>query len=117
MTTVEERQVTSQRSEAYGRVMKALADLGAAKLHRPEEATLREAADAMLFCEDFDGDPAAKKALASAGSLRVRLEEAERLTGETLDRLLFDIQACGPAAAGLSGVAEVGEVFLAGQAP
>jgi hypothetical protein len=93
--------VTSQRAEAYGRVMKALADLGAAKLHAPEQATLREAADSLLFCEDFSEDAGAHQALAKAGRLRVRLEDAERLTAETLDRLLFDVQACGPVAAGL----------------
>jgi hypothetical protein len=81
--------------------MKTLADLGPAKLHAAEEATLREAADSLLFCEDFSDDDGAHQALAKAGRLRVRLEEAERLTAEALDRLLFDIQACGPAAAGL----------------
>ena len=80
--------------------MKALADLTAAKLHGSEEATLRDAADSLFFCEDFTEDAAAREALAKAGQLRVRLEEADRLTAEALDRLLFDIQACGPAAAG-----------------
>jgi hypothetical protein len=94
--------VTSDRSEAYGRVMKTLADLGVAKLHGPEEATLREAADCLFFCEDFAADASAHEALAKAGRLRARLVEAERLTPETLDRLLFDIQACGPAAAGMA---------------
>jgi hypothetical protein len=82
--------------------MKALADLAAAKLHGPEDATFREAADAMLFCEDFTEHGSAYEALADAGRLRVRLEEAERLSPETLDRLLFDIQACGPATAGVA---------------
>src|SRR3954471_8596918 len=92
--------MTSQRAEAYGRVMKTITDLTAAKLHPAEEATLRNAADCLLFCEDFAEDIDANEALAQAGRLRVRLEDAERLTAETLDRLLFDIQACGPAAAG-----------------
>jgi hypothetical protein len=92
--------MTSQRAEAYGRVMKTIADLGTAKLHRVEEETLREAADSLLFCDDFAVDAEASEALAKAGRLRLRLEEAERLTAETLDRVLFDIQACGPAAAG-----------------
>jgi hypothetical protein len=92
--------MTSQRAEAYGRVMKTITDLTAAKLHPEEETTLREAADSLLFCDDFAGDAEASEALAKAGRLRVRLEDAERLTAETLDRLLFDIQACGPAAAG-----------------
>ena len=81
--------------------MKTLADLAGAKLHGPEEATLREAADCLLFCEDFADDAAAHQALAKAGRLRVRLGDAERLTEETLDLLLSDIQACGPPAAGL----------------
>jgi hypothetical protein len=92
--------MTSQRADAYGRVMKTIADLTAAKLHPAEEATLRDAADCLLFCQDFAGDADANEALAKAGRLRVHLEEAERLSAETLDRLLFDIQACGPTAAG-----------------
>jgi hypothetical protein len=92
--------MTSQRAEAYGRVMKTIADLTTAKLHPAEEATLRDAADCLLFCQDFSEDVDANEALAKAGRLRVRLEDAERLTAETLDTLLFDIQACGPAAAG-----------------
>lgn len=97
--------MTSQRAEAYARVMKTIADLATAKLHPAEQDTLREAADALLFCEDFAADAGAGEALAKAGRLRARLEEAQRLTAETLDRLLFDIQACGPAAAG-AGVAD-----------
>jgi hypothetical protein len=97
MTRVEEI-VTSERAEAYGRVMKTLADLATAKLHEGEAATLREAADSLLFCNDLSEDAGAHQALAKVGDLCVRLEEAERLTPEALDRLLLDIQACGPAA-------------------
>jgi hypothetical protein len=86
--------------------MKTLNDLAAAKLHAAEESILREAADSLVFCEHFAEDAAAHQALAKAGRLRVRLGEAERLTEETLDGLLFDIQACGPAAAGLPLAAE-----------
>lgn len=91
--------------------MKTLADLAVAQLHAPEEATLREAADSMLFCVDFAADREAGEALARAGRLRLRLEEAERISAETLDRLLFDIRACGPAAA---RVAEPAAVSAAG---
>ena len=87
--------------------MKTLADLSAAKLHAPEAATVREAADSLLFCEDFADDAGAQLALAKAGRLRVRLGEAERLTEETLDQLLFDIQACGPVAAAVPEPAAV----------
>jgi hypothetical protein len=105
--------VTTQRAEAYGRVMKTLADLAGAKLHGPEEATFREAADCLLFCEDFADDGDAHRALAKAGRLRVRLEEAERLTSEALDLLLFDIQACGPAVAGRPPLADEAEPAVA----
>src|SRR3712207_7704469 len=46
------RSMTSERSEAYGRVMKALRDLGPSKLLPNEVERLRDAADVLLFCED-----------------------------------------------------------------
>jgi hypothetical protein len=88
--------MNSERSQAYGRVVKAVDDLAGAKLHRDEQDTIRAAADALLFCEDIGGDPAAEDALASVYELADHLVETDRLSREGADRLVVDVEACGP---------------------
>jgi hypothetical protein len=84
--------MTSERADAYGRVIKALADLGPTKLHEDEQQVIREAADALLFEESrWNAEHA------EARELIVRLVESERLLEETADRLLGDLAACGHA--------------------
>jgi hypothetical protein len=86
--------MNSERSQAYGRVMKTLADLGPAKLHADEQELIREAADALFFCED----ESARDAFTRVDELAGRLVESERLLAETADQLLADLEGCGPAA-------------------
>jgi hypothetical protein len=86
--------MTSERADAYGRVMKALADLGPTKLHDDEQQVIRDAADALLFEESHSGSAAA---LTQARELTARLVESDRLLEETADRLLGDLAACGHA--------------------
>ena len=50
--------MNSLRATAYRRVVKTLRDLGAAKLWPAEQACIREAADALLFCRDLDDNDA-----------------------------------------------------------
>jgi len=88
--------VNSERAQAYGRVVKTLGDLSAAKLHPAEEATVREAADALFFCERLEGDPAAQEALDSLYELGDRLVENDRLTPEAARELTSDVEGCGP---------------------
>jgi hypothetical protein len=88
--------MNSQRAQAYGRVVKAVEDLSGAKLHREEQDAIRQAADALLFCEDLEQDPAAEDALGSVYELADRLVESERLSREGAQRLVVDIEACGP---------------------
>lgn len=88
--------MTSQRAQAYGRVMKAIQDLGGSKLHSHEEQVVRDAADALFFCEDLGGDPAAAEALRAFHGLTDRLLESERILPETAGRLTADMEACGP---------------------
>ncbi len=90
--------MTSERSQAYGRVMKTIEDLGPTKLLAPERDTLREAADALLFCEDIGADPHAELALAEAQQLGRHLVESGRWLGETADALVRDLQGTGPLA-------------------
>ena len=90
--------MTSLRATAYRRVVKTLRDLGAAKLWPAEQACIREAADALLFCGDLDEDDA-RRALAAVTALADELIDAERWTPLRALQLLDDIWACGPRAA------------------
>lgn len=83
--------MTSERSQAYGRVVKTLADIGPAKLQPGEVETIRTAADALLF----DGD--AYDELAAVEDLAQQLVDAERWTPERARALVDDVAACGPA--------------------
>lgn len=76
--------------------MKMLADLSASKLHPDEQDVVREAADALFFCEDLENDPAAEQALADLYELVDRLMESERLIPETAGCLTAAVEACGP---------------------
>jgi hypothetical protein len=93
--------VNSERAQAYGQAIKVLDDLSASKLHEHEQDVVREAADALFFCENLDGDPGAEQALANLYDLVDRMIENERLLPETGGRLTGLVEACGP----LAGVA------------
>jgi hypothetical protein len=88
--------MTENRALAYGRIVRTLRDLGPAKLWPAEQDCIREAADALLFCDDLAADSGARTALDHASGLIERLIDAERWTVETARRLLDDIWACGP---------------------
>jgi hypothetical protein len=90
--------MTPERANAYGRVMRTLADLGPAKLQRHEQDVIREAADAMFFAHDLDGDEHAAAAMSELGLLAARLVASDRWLFETADRLVHDVEHCGPAA-------------------
>ena len=83
--------MNSHRSEAYGRVVKTLDDLGTAKLQPAEQDAIRTAADALFF----DGD--ARDELAAVEELVQKLVESERWTPGRAQQLLDDVAACGPA--------------------
>jgi hypothetical protein len=82
----------NDRSQAYGRVVKTLADLGPAKLSSDEQQIIRTAADALLF----DGD--AYDELAAVEDLAQQLVDAGRLSSERAGQLVDDVAACGPSA-------------------
>ena len=88
--------MTSERSQAYGRVTKLVDDLSASKLHAAEQQAIRDAADALFFCEDLSADADARAALDAVERLLDGLVESERFTVETADRLRADLQGCGP---------------------
>ena len=76
--------------------MKTLTDLSASKLHADAQHVVREAADALFFCEDLASDPPAEQALVNFYELVERLLESERLLAETAGRLTAQVEACGP---------------------
>ncbi len=82
----------NDRSQAYGRVVKTLEDLGPAKLQAAEQQVIRTAADALLF----DGD--AYDELAAVEDLAQQLVDADRLSAERARQLVDDVAACGPSA-------------------
>jgi hypothetical protein len=87
--------MNSERTQAYGRVIRTLEDVGPTKLHADEQERIREAADTLIFA-------------AAAGEVLGTLEEvdalAERLvatgrwTEERVAELVQDLVACGPLA-------------------
>ena len=90
--------MTSERSKAYGRVMKTLDDLGPSKLMPGETEGLREAADMLLFCDDLAADPHAARALRETRALAHHLVESGRWLAETVETLVRDIEGTGPLA-------------------
>ena len=90
--------MTSDRSQAYGRVIKTLDDMGPAKLHDLERQRLRNAADVLLFATP--NDPAAFDAVTDVEQLTRFLIESERWAEESAQQLADDVAACGPALIG-----------------
>ena len=88
--------MNSDRTQAYGRIVKTLEDLGPAKLLDAEQARIREAADTLIFAEDADRDVIA--AVEDARALADHLAESGRWTEERAAKLVDDLSACGPLA-------------------
>jgi hypothetical protein len=76
--------------------MAAIADAGPSKLNPHEQELVREAADALFFCEDVTADAAARDALAAVRGLAEHLVETDRWIPATAERLVADVVACGP---------------------
>jgi hypothetical protein len=89
--------VTPERAEAYGRIMRVVSAEGRERLEPAEQTVLREAADALFFSEDVAGDSEAGDALAHANDLAGNLVGTERWTPDHAERVLQDLEACGPA--------------------
>lgn len=87
---------TTERVQAYGRVVRTVDDLAGVKLHDDEQQVIREAADALIFCEDLTRDPEAEDALGRLYELVDRLVESDRLLPETARALVRDVEACAP---------------------
>jgi hypothetical protein len=87
--------MTSVRTQAYGRVVKTVEDIGPAKLQPAEQERIRDAADTLIFAADPDE---ARPALADVEALAAHLASTGRWTAERADELVRDVLACGPLA-------------------
>jgi hypothetical protein len=85
--------MTSDRTQAYGRVIKTLEDLGPAKLQPAEQDRVRDAADTLIFAADLEE---ARTTLEDVEALVEHLVASGRWTAERADQLAADLLACGP---------------------
>jgi hypothetical protein len=90
--------MNSGRAQAYGRLMRTVRAEGPAALDANEQALVREAADALLFCEDLSWDDEARDGLTRVGDLAGDLVGSGRWGPERAEQLLRDIECCGPMA-------------------
>ena len=94
MTLIEDLiSMNSERTQAYGRVVKTLEELGPAKLQTGEQARVREAADTLIFAVDLDE---ARAAMADVDALAEQLVASDRWSEERAKQLVDDLLACGP---------------------
>jgi hypothetical protein len=87
--------MTSERTQAYGRVLRTLEDVGPTKLHDPEQERIRNAADTLIFATTLDE---AREALEDIDVLAEHLVATGRWSEERAAELAQDILACGPLA-------------------
>jgi hypothetical protein len=85
--------MTNNRTQAYGRVVKTLGELGPSKLLAGEQARIRDAADILIFASHVDET---RDALRDIGMLAEALVASGRWLEETVDRLIEDLLGCGP---------------------
>jgi hypothetical protein len=89
-------QMNTERTQAYGRVVKTLEDLGPAKLQPAELDRVRNAADTLIFASGIDET---REAMADIDSLVEHLVASDRWSDERAKQLVDDLLACGPVTA------------------
>ena len=90
--------MNSERAQAYGRLMRTIREDGPVALDPGESALVREAADALLFCEDLSWDDEARDGLTRVGDLAGELVGSGRWGPDRAEQLLRDIECSGPMA-------------------
>jgi hypothetical protein len=85
--------MTNDRTQAYGRVVQTLSELGPTKLLPAEQARIRDAADSLIFAADLDE---VRDALRDMGELAEHLLTSGRWLEQRVDTLVADLLACGP---------------------
>jgi len=76
--------------------MKTISATGDGALDAGEQQILREAGDALFFCEDIALDDDAREALARVSDLAGQLVGAERWDPELAETVMEDLEASGP---------------------
>jgi hypothetical protein len=76
--------------------MKIVSATGEGALEPAEQQILRDAGDALFFCEDLALDDDARDALSGVTDLAGQLVGAERWDPEIAERVMEDLEACGP---------------------
>ena len=87
--------MTSERTQAYGRVVRLLDDLGPTKLHDSEQERIRDAADTLIFAATLEESRAT---LADVDELCEHLVATGRWSEARAVELAQDLLACGPVA-------------------
>jgi hypothetical protein len=87
--------MNSERTQAYGRVLRTLEDVGPTKLHDAEQERIRDAADTLIFASTLDE---ARAALEDIDALAEHLVATDRWSEERAAELAQDVLACGPLA-------------------
>src|SRR3954470_23724467 len=87
------RVMTNERTQAYGRVVQTLDELGPTKLLPREQARIRDAADTLIFAADLEE---ATEALRDMGALAEHLLTSGRWLEERIDQLVSDLLSGGP---------------------
>ena len=90
--------MNSDRAHAYGRLMRTIREDGPVALEPSESTLVREAADALLFCENLAADDEARNGLTRVGDLAGDLVGSGRWGPDRAEQLLRDIECCGPMA-------------------
>ena len=88
--------MNTERTQAYGRVVKTLEDLGPTKLQPAELERVRDAADTLIFASGIDET---REAMADIDSLAEHLVASDRWSDERAKQLVEDLLACGPVTA------------------
>lgn len=89
--------MTSDRAQAYGRVLRLLTGEEAPDLTPEESDFVRMAADTLLFAEELDGD--ARTAADQVATLGKHLVESDRWDKDDVKELVSALAACGPVVA------------------
>ncbi len=89
--------MSPERSQAYGRVLHTIEEIGPTKLHADEQEQIRYTADSLLFCADLRTDDATLDSYENTERMLERLVQGGRWERSTADRLSDDLRACGPA--------------------
>ena len=88
--------MNTERTQAYGRVVKTLDELGPTKLQPAEQARVREAADTLIFATGLEET---REAMVDVDSLAEHLVASDRWSEERARQLVDDLLACGPVTA------------------